>query len=169
MLLDEPFNALDAALRAEVRDGVLALLRDAGVATLLITHDRAEAFAAADRAAVFTGGRIAQIAAPGEVYRHPVSIEVARLTGEVVAVPAAWVGSGDGSVRVRPGQVVADAASPTRLRVRRARDEGDRVVLDLALPGDGEVAVAVSPYASSVHPGAEVGVRVVGSPIGVEP
>lgn len=169
VLLDEPFNALDAALRIEVRDGVLALLRDAGVATLLITHDRAEAFAAADRTAVFAGGRVAQIDAAGAVYRHPVSAEVARLTGEVLTVPAAWAGGGVGFVSVRPGQVVADAASPTRLPVRRVRDEGERIVLELTVPGGGEVAVAASPYLSGIRAGDEVRVRVDGSPIDVVP
>ncbi|MBT9605384.1 ABC transporter ATP-binding protein [Microbacterium sp.] len=162
VLLDEPFNALDAALRADVRTGVCALLREVGVATVLITHDRAEAFLAGDRVAVFQRGSVAQIDAPGEVYRHPRSLEIARLTGEVVAVPSALRGDGEDEAFVRPSQISLDATAPVRGIVTAVVDEGARVIVSVQLAGGDVLDVGCSPFASDAQIGAEVGLRVEG-------
>ncbi len=82
LLLDEPFANLDAALRVELREEVRRLLRARGTTALVVTHDRAEAFALADRVAVMLGGRIAQVGTPDELLRTPASLEVARVIGE---------------------------------------------------------------------------------------
>jgi len=66
MLLDEPFSGLDAELRGRVRETTLQVLRDAGVAVLMVTHDPAEAHAAADRVSVMRAGRIETSAMPDE-------------------------------------------------------------------------------------------------------
>jgi len=86
MLLDEPFSALDATLRREVRDIVATTLRRAGTTALLVTHDQAEALSMGDRVAVLCDGRIAQVADPVSLYRHPVDPDVARFVGEAVLV-----------------------------------------------------------------------------------
>jgi iron(III) transport system ATP-binding protein len=84
MLLDEPFSALDATLRRDVRDVVATTLKRAGTTALLVTHDQAEALSMGDRVAVLRDGRIAQVADPVSLYRDPVDPEVARFVGEAV-------------------------------------------------------------------------------------
>jgi len=84
VLLDEPFDALDAGLRAQVRGEVRETLRAAGATALLVTHDQEEALSLADTVAVMRGGRIVQAADPQTLYRDPVDAEVARFVGEAV-------------------------------------------------------------------------------------
>jgi len=163
VLLDEPFNALDAALRAGVRDGVLALLREAGVAVLLITHDRAEAFASGDRVAVFVDGRAAQVDTPAAIYRAPATPEVAALSGDVVPLPAAL--DGGAGVGVRPEQLVLAPTGGVRGRVLSVLDEGARAVIGVAFDDGSTTAVEVSGYARHPSVGEDVGVTVRGLPI----
>jgi iron(III) transport system ATP-binding protein len=82
VLMDEPFAALDANLRASVRADVQQIFRDAGTTALLVTHDQDEALAIADRIAVLRDGRIAQCSAPLELYLQPVDADVARFVGD---------------------------------------------------------------------------------------
>jgi iron(III) transport system ATP-binding protein len=84
VLLDEPFDALDAGLRARVRGEVRETLRAAGATALLVTHDQEEALSLADTVAVMRGGRIVQAADPQTLYRDPVDAEVAGFVGEAV-------------------------------------------------------------------------------------
>jgi osmoprotectant transport system ATP-binding protein len=79
ILLDEPFGALDAITRADLQEAFLALRRDIGVTTLLVTHDMHEAFLLADRIAVMRAGRIEQIARPDELRGSPATPYAARL------------------------------------------------------------------------------------------
>jgi len=81
LLLDEPFSNLDPELRVALRDEVRALVRRAGITTILVTHDQSEAFAVADRIALLHGGRLHQLAAPDELYRRPASRWVAGFVG----------------------------------------------------------------------------------------
>jgi ABC-type Fe3+/spermidine/putrescine transport system ATPase subunit len=81
LLLDEPFSALDAPTRAQLRADLLELLRTIGRPVLLVTHDLAEASMLADRIAVYDRGRILQLAKPAEVVNRPASLEVAELVG----------------------------------------------------------------------------------------
>ncbi|MFM2719360.1 ABC transporter ATP-binding protein [Microbacterium mcarthurae (nom. nud.)] len=159
VLLDEPFNALDAALRAEVRTGVCALLREVGVAALLITHDRAEAFLAADRVAVFRDGSIAQIGSPGEVYRHPVSAEVACLTGDVVDVPPVLRGGAPDGV-VRPSQISLDPKGGVRAVVTAVRDAGERQIVSVRMAGGEVLDIDCSAFSLPPEAGSEVGLRL---------
>ncbi|BAS07244.1 fe(3+) ions import ATP-binding protein FbpC 1 [Arthrobacter sp. Hiyo4] len=71
MLLDEPFSALDAGLRVATRRAVAKVLNKAGVTTILVTHDQAEALSFADQVAVMRGGKLAQIGNPFVVYTRP--------------------------------------------------------------------------------------------------
>jgi tungstate transport system ATP-binding protein len=81
LLLDEPFAALDAPARAELLPELGAVLRDEPVTTILVTHDRAEAQALADRVAVLLGGRVRQLDDVARVFWAPASEEVARFVG----------------------------------------------------------------------------------------
>src|SRR5690606_9421826 len=78
VLLDEPFSALDASLRAELRRDVRAALLEDGATAMLVTHDQGEALSMADRVAVMRDGRIRQLGTPEEVYRRPADAWVAR-------------------------------------------------------------------------------------------
>jgi iron(III) transport system ATP-binding protein len=91
VLLDEPFTALDEALRTELREEVAAILRAAGASALLVTHSQQEALSLADVVAVMRDGRIAQVGPPEAVYGAPADRWVAEFLGEadVVAGSAA--------------------------------------------------------------------------------
>jgi iron(III) transport system ATP-binding protein len=83
ILLDEPFAAQDVTLRAQMRDDVIHILRDAGVAALLVTHDPEEAMQFADRIVIMNEGQIEQIGAPVDVYNAPQNSFVASFFGQV--------------------------------------------------------------------------------------
>ena len=92
LLLDEPFGALDAKVRKELR-GELRRIHDAtGVTTILVTHDQDEAMALADRVVLMNKGRIEQIGAPAELDDAPASPFVFEFLGEVNRLPCEIVG-----------------------------------------------------------------------------
>ena len=88
MLLDEPFSALDTGLRAQTRKAVAQLLSAAGITTLLVTHDQAEALSFADQVAVMRDGQWAQVGPPLALYQRPVDQVTATFLGEAVLLPA---------------------------------------------------------------------------------
>ena len=88
ILLDEPFTALDASLRARLRAEVRELLAGLGTTAILITHDQEEALSTADLVAVMRDGRIVQVGSPLEVYDVPADLDVARFVGDAVELPA---------------------------------------------------------------------------------
>ena len=81
LLLDEPLASLDPARKAEARTSIARVQAGSGAGLLLVTHDMEDAGALASRVAVMLGGSMAQVAPPGEVFRHPASAEVARFLG----------------------------------------------------------------------------------------
>jgi multiple sugar transport system ATP-binding protein len=89
-LMDEPLSNLDANLRVHARGEIVDLHRRAGVPTIYVTHDQAEALSMADRVAVMTGGNLLQLATPQVIYDDPAHIEVARFVGQprINLVPA---------------------------------------------------------------------------------
>ena len=88
MLLDEPFASVDVTRRRALREEARRALKEAGVVTLVVTHDPVEAMEIADRIAVMEGGCIAQCATPEELYAKPASALVASLFGEAQRFPA---------------------------------------------------------------------------------
>ena len=88
MLLDEPFSALDTGLRAAMRKLVARLLADAGVTTILVTHDQSEALSFADQLAVMRQGRLVQSGHPLDLYRYPDDEQTALFLGDAVVMPA---------------------------------------------------------------------------------
>ncbi|MCZ6863161.1 MAG: ABC transporter ATP-binding protein [Alphaproteobacteria bacterium] len=83
MLMDEPFSGLDPALRGQVRDQTLHILKSRGAATLLVTHDPEEAMMLGDRIALMSSGQLVQIGTPTDLYIHPVNAFAAGFFGEV--------------------------------------------------------------------------------------
>jgi ABC-type Fe3+/spermidine/putrescine transport system ATPase subunit len=89
LLLDEPLSALDPATRATIRAELAEILRRLNLTTVIVTHDREEAFELADRVAVLVEGQIQQHAAPEEIYERPANVTVARFMGvNVLSVQA---------------------------------------------------------------------------------
>ncbi|MEM8961990.1 MAG: ABC transporter ATP-binding protein [Acidobacteriota bacterium] len=83
MLLDEPFSGLDAQLREEVRNVTLDVLRQANVATLMVTHDPHEALVVGNQVIVMATGRVLQMGTPMTVYNHSASLRIAETFGPV--------------------------------------------------------------------------------------
>jgi putative spermidine/putrescine transport system ATP-binding protein len=81
LLLDEPLSALDAKVRAQLRDQIRRIQLEVGITTLFVTHDQEEALAIADRVGVMKDGRIEQLAVPTEVYSRPATSFVAEFVG----------------------------------------------------------------------------------------
>lgn len=81
VLLDEPFSALDAPVRGELRRELRRLQREVGLSTVLVTHDPQEAAMLADEIMVIDTGRVLQAGGCAEVFRRPVSVAVGRLLG----------------------------------------------------------------------------------------
>lgn len=94
VLLDEPFSALDAVLRDELRTEVVGLLRELGSTAILVTHDREEALVSSDRVILMRDGQVAQDGTPEEVYESPNSPEIAASTGDVLILAAHKSGDG---------------------------------------------------------------------------
>lgn len=82
LLMDEPFSNLDTELRRSLASEVRHILREEGTAAVIVTHDRGEAFAAADKLGVLAQGRLQQWDTPENVYHHPASLAVARTVAE---------------------------------------------------------------------------------------
>jgi iron(III) transport system ATP-binding protein len=115
ILLDEPFDALDAGLRSQVRAEVRAALAATGATALLVTHDQEEALSLADLVAVMREGRIAQVADPRTLYRDPVDVDVATFVGDAVLLAGRL---GDGFAATALGRIpvrgeVASAGTAT--------------------------------------------------------
>jgi sulfate/thiosulfate transport system ATP-binding protein len=131
LLLDEPFGALDARVRAELRDWLRRLHEEVHVTTVFVTHDQEEAMEVADRVAVLDHGRLEQVGAPAELYDAPASEFVLRFVGDAVRL-GGWL--------VRPHEVVlrrwpSDGA--VEVEVERIAVLGADVRVDLA-DGSGE-------------------------------
>ena len=89
LLLDEPFGALDAKVRKELRDWLRRLHDEVHVTTVFVTHDQEEALEVADRVVVLDKGRVQQSGTPEQVYEQPVSAFVHEFIGETVTLPVA--------------------------------------------------------------------------------
>ena len=149
LLLDEPFSALDEALRGDLRAELLRLRRELEIPVIFVTHDLREAHLLGDRIAVVDGGRVLQFAARDEVFLRPQSRRVAELTG----VRNLFEGRVEDGGRVRVGglslRVDADAprGSAVDLAIRAERCNLRRLDPDGALPENCFVANVVADLA----------------------
>jgi len=164
LLLDEPFGALDAQVRRDLRSWLRQIHEQTGLTTVFVTHDQEEALELADRVAILSGGRIEQLATPAEAYDRPAtpfvysfvgavnrlrgqrrgdSIEVAGLALPATGVEAAGEGALDLFVRpedLRLGEggwdavVVSSQRSGPRLRLRARLEGGNGQEVELDLP-----------------------------------
>ncbi|WP_079110392.1 ABC transporter ATP-binding protein [Streptomyces roseifaciens] len=185
VLLDEPFNALDSALRSGVRADVRAALRATGATAVLVTHDQQEALSTADLVAVVRDGTVAQCATPQDLYRRPADPWVARFVGDAVLLPgtaeggsavtalgrvplaAGTVGTAgrqEGTVLLRPEQIHLADTSPADARgtVTEVCFYGHDAMVTVDVDGlDDPVGVRVAGPVT-VSPGQRTGIRVTG-------
>ncbi|MGE3323948.1 MAG: ABC transporter ATP-binding protein [Acidimicrobiia bacterium] len=109
VLLDEPFAALDAGLRQQLRAETRVVLRAAQATAVIVTHDQEEALSMADMVAVMLDGRIAQFAPPHVLYDEPATIDVAEFVGDVVSISGTCV---DGEVHCALGRLPVRGPRP---------------------------------------------------------
>jgi sulfate transport system ATP-binding protein len=129
LLLDEPFGALDATVRAELRQWLRRLHDEQGVTTVLVTHDQEEAMEVADRIAVMHEGKIEQVGAPVEVYDAPANDFVMGFLGPVSTLGGKLVRPHDVTVSLTPREGALEAM------VSRVVHLGFEVRVELELPG----------------------------------
>jgi sulfate transport system ATP-binding protein len=109
LLLDEPFGALDAVVRRDLRRWLRKLHEEMSITTLFVTHDQEEAFDLADRVVIMNGGKICQHGTPIEIYQTPANAFVHEFLGESNQVAAAISG---GAVRALAGFGLGRADAP---------------------------------------------------------
>ncbi len=134
LLLDEPLSALDAKVRAQLREEIRRIQIEVGTTTLFVTHDQEEALAVADRVGVMNAGRLDQIATPTELYDSPATPFVGEFIGlsnrvpaqvaggiasvfgnDIPALPGSVDGAGQALVRPEAVSVVADPDGTARV------------------------------------------------------
>lgn len=128
LLLDEPFGALDAKVREDLRAWLRRLHDEVHVTTVLVTHDQAEALDVADRIAVLNRGRIEQLGTPTEVYDAPANAFVMSFLGAVSSLNGALVRPHDIRVGRNPDLAVPSAVAEDAAGLGVARAVVDRVV-----------------------------------------
>jgi sulfate transport system ATP-binding protein len=132
LLLDEPFGALDAQVRQQLRVWLRDLHEKIAVTTVLVTHDQEEAMEVADRLAIIHEGRLEQVGSPAEIYDRPANEFVLKFLGPATQFDGVWV---------RPHDLVLHHHRSDQGRqasVERVTHLGFEVRIDLRLP-DGEL------------------------------
>lgn len=176
LLLDEPFGAVDAKVREELRQWLRRLHDDVGVTSIFVTHDQDEAFSVSDQVLVIHQGRLEQMGTPSQILDEPATEFVARFVGEVNVFPAIVDGnsaragaltatletpstSGPAKLVIRSYDLKFWRNDPGLATVERIVTFGDRVRVHALLDGAGPV-VAQFPRRSSLLKGVEPGVRI---------
>jgi len=135
LLLDEPFGALDAKVRVELREWIRRLHKERGITSVFVTHDQEEAMDLADRVIVLQKGRVEQIGTPEEIYDHPATEFVASFVG---------------SINVLKGNVEGGRAALGTLAVHAPPGTGDGARLHAFIrPHDVELRGRVDPDADA--------------------
>ncbi len=176
VLLDEPFSALDAALRMETRLAVAASLAEAGATAILVTHDQGEALSLGQQVGVLREGVLVQMDTPEMLYRRPVDVALARFVGEAFVLPGdaqdmmvtcclgrlaqATSARGPVSVLIRPEQLRLGHGN-TIAQVETVRFYGPDAAVTLRLKDGTTVSARVAGYAVPT-PGETIAVSVEG-------
>src|SRR3954447_11681560 len=131
LLLDEPFGALDARVRIELREWLLRLHEEMHVTTIFVTHDQEEALELSDSIVVMNKGKVEQVAAPREPYDEPANEFVMSFVGPTNQLDGAWVRPHDVELRHEPNGGSTREAQVERIvrlgfetRVELVRDDG---------------------------------------------
>jgi len=138
LLLDEPFGALDARVRKELRGWLLRLHEQTHVTTIFVTHDQEEALELADNVVVMNAGRVEQVAPPRQLYDEPANAFVMSFVGPVNRLGDAWVRPHDIEIRTEPNgstreaQVLRIVRLGFETRVELVREDGEHLHVQLA-------------------------------------
>ncbi len=131
LLLDEPFGALDARVRKELRGWLRRLHDETHTTTVIVTHDQEEAMDVADRVVVMNGGHIEQIAPPRELYDHPANEFVMSFVGPVNQLGEAFIRPHDVELLLEPNGATQEAMVQRlvhlgfEVRIELVRDDGE--------------------------------------------
>jgi sulfate transport system ATP-binding protein len=131
LLLDEPFGALDATVRKELRAWLRRLHDEVHVTTVFVTHDQEEAMEVAEQIVVIDHGKIEQVGSPRDLYERPANDFVMRFIGPVSEIAGRWVRPHDVEILLEPSETAAEAM------IDRIIHLGFEVRVELSL-GDGE-------------------------------
>src|SRR3954469_21143842 len=137
LLLDEPFGALDARVRAELRTWLRRLHEETHTTTVFVTHDQEEAMEVADKVVVMNQGRVEQVAGPRELYDSPANPFVMSFVGQANRFGDTWVRPHDLQVLLTPNGTTREAMVERishlgfEVRVELARDDGQHVQAQL--------------------------------------
>ena len=149
LLLDEPFGALDAKVRAELRAWLRRLHDEVHVTTVLVTHDQEEAMDVADRIVVLNEGRIEQVGTPRELYERPANDFVMCFLGPVAHLGEALVRPHDLRVTAEPRdgalEAMVDRVVHLGFEVRVELELADGAPLPVQLTRDDAVALELAP------------------------
>jgi len=166
LLLDEPFGALDARVRGELRAWLERLHDETGITTILVTHDQTEALELAQHVVVLFDGRAVQAGAPEDVYDHPATPAVARFLGASPVRGLAGPGE-SAAAYVRPHELRLERVDKARGgpvgRIERMRVVGSHVKVVLALANGDALVVELARAELAllgVKPGDNVAVSV---------
>ncbi|MES1246914.1 MAG: TOBE-like domain-containing protein [Actinomycetota bacterium] len=138
LLLDEPFGALDARVRVELREWLRRLHNEVHVTTIFVTHDQEEALELADSIVVMNKGRVEQVAPPRELYDEPANEFVMSFVGSVNKLDGTWVRPHDIELTFEPNgstheaQVLRVVRLGFETRVELERDDGQRLNAQLS-------------------------------------
>ncbi len=162
LLLDEPLGALDLKLREAMQDELKALQQRLGITFVFVTHDQGEALSMADRVAVFSQGRVAQVGSPRDIYERPATRFVADFVGSSNVLPpqvSARFGGPEAWASLRPEAIRLVGASEGVAGVAgsaRYYGSGTRLNVALGATGEVEVGVALAPGQPVPEPGSAV-------------
>ena len=165
ILLDEPFSGLDPAMRDQVREAALAAVREAGIPSLLVTHDANEALVHSDKIAIIDQGEILQTGVPETVYNQPVSAKAASALGPLHTLsrsdlPPDWqqmINGTDTYVHYRPEALQIAGGSGFRVVQQKLAGAVSEIELDF---GGSQTLFAMCQIGSSLQPGTEIGVSI---------
>jgi sulfate/thiosulfate transport system ATP-binding protein len=146
LLLDEPFAAVDAAVRGELREWVLRIHEADPITTLLVTHDQEEALELSDEVVVLNEGRVQQVGTPEAIYGHPANSFVAAFVG-----PVNKIKFGPNELFVRPSDVSVSSSPEDHANgsIERVSFLGDTLKVHVRLR-DGQMLIAHVPAADAI-------------------
>jgi sulfate transport system ATP-binding protein len=137
LLLDEPFGALDARVRAELRDWLRRLHEETHTTTVIVTHDQEEAMEVADEVVVMHRGKVEQVAGPRELYDRPANEFVMTFVGQANRVGDSFVRPHDLELTLEPNGTTGEAMIERvvhlgfEVRVDLVRDDGERIQVQI--------------------------------------
>lgn len=157
LLLDEPFGALDARVRKDLRRALRDLHKQMGLTSIFVTHDQEEAMELADRVVVMNHGRIEQIGTPDMIYAHPATPFVSAFVGETNVMP-----TGDGVLHARPHEITLLREGGRELVVGSRFRKGGLWRLEAHDPAGAVVEIDVPADDAAPLPGAVIRIAASG-------